>query len=174
MNKIFIPSVSSVDNIRFNITFLFWKRLFSFLICARRILRLSMRGMVYKKTYDGSLNFAPIQIWTVNCRSIFRDYLYLLDHPRTSIAKFRVKPRLHGQFLCDKIYLFASVHPVYTRNSYLKTKDWRHRSADDIKKTANFMCCLVYTGNFMYVTIFICHIKTNNFVHLHEQKKIVT
>ena len=32
---------------------------------------------------------------------------------------------------------------------------------DDIKKIANFMCCLVYTDNFLYVTIFICHIKTN-------------
>ena len=48
------------------------------------------------------------------------------------------------------------------------------------------MCCLVYTKNFLYMTIFICHIKTNtpvfqqifiqklvNFVHLHEQIKIV-
>ena len=26
---------------------------------------------------------------------------------------------------------------------------------DDIKKIANFICCLVYTANFLYVTIFI-------------------
>ena len=32
---------------------------------------------------------------------------------------------------------------------------------DDIKKIANLMCYLVYTDNFLYVTIFICHIKTN-------------
>ena len=32
---------------------------------------------------------------------------------------------------------------------------------DDIKNIANFMCCFVYTDNFLYVTIFISHIKTN-------------
>ena len=32
---------------------------------------------------------------------------------------------------------------------------------DDIKKIAKFMRFLVYTDNFLYVTIFICHIKTN-------------
>ena len=51
------------------------------------------------------------------------------------------------------------------------------------------MCCLVYTDNFLYVTILICHIKTNtpvfsaniiviqklvNFVHLQEQIEIAT
>ena len=35
---------------------------------------------------------------------------------------------------------------------------------DDIKKIANFMYCLVYTDNFLYVTIFTCHIKTNTLV----------
>ena len=30
---------------------------------------------------------------------------------------------------------------------------------DDIKKIANSRCCFVHTDNFLYVTIFICHIK---------------
>ena len=46
-------------------------------------------------------------------------------------------------------------------NFYLKTKDWRLGSTNDIKKIANFMCCLFYTDNFLYVTTFICHIKTS-------------
>ena len=32
---------------------------------------------------------------------------------------------------------------------------------DDIEKIAYFMCCLVYKANFMYVKVFIFHIKTD-------------
>ena len=71
-----------------------------------------------------------------------------------------LKPRLHEQYLCDKFYLFASVLLVYKSNFSLKTKDWKLGSTDDIKN-AIFKCCLVYTVNFLYVTIFICHIETN-------------
>ena len=96
-----------------------------------------------------------------------------------------LKPRLNEQFLCDKLYLpificwaispvytsnffvtscicqflFAGVSPVYTNNFYFITKDWRLGSIDGIKKIANFLCCLVYTDNFLYVSIFICHKK---------------
>ena len=86
---------------------------------------------------------------------------------KTFLAKFYklqgdhkgpVKPRQHKQFLCDKFSLFARKCPVYTSNFYLKTKDWRLGSIDDVKKNANFMCCLVYTDNF-----FVC----GNFYLLH-------
>ena len=60
-----------------------------------------------------------------------------------------------------KMARFLTLSPVYTNNFYLKTKDWRLGSMDDMKKIANFMWCLVYTDNFPYVTTFICHIKTN-------------
>ena len=64
----------------------------------------------------------------------------------------KLKSSLHEQFLCDKFYLFASLSHVYTSNFYLKTKDWRLGSTDDVKTIANFMCCLVYTNNFLHVT----------------------
>ena len=45
-------------------------------------------------------------------------------------------------------------------NFYLKTKDWRLGSMDDIKKNANFMCCL----NFLYVIrVYLPH-KTSTLV----------
>ena len=52
------------------------------------------------------------------------------------------KPRLHEQFLCDKFYLFASVRPVYTSNFYLKTKDWRLGSMDDCQ---SYICVVPST-----------------------------
>ena len=58
-----------------------------------------------------------------------------------------IKPRLHEQFLCDKFYLFASVRPVYTSNFYLKTKHWRLRSMDDIKKLP-ILCVVSSDGKF--------------------------
>ena len=64
-------------------------------------------------------------------------------------------------YWCDKFYLFASVRPVYTSNLYLKTNDWRRIYGWHQKNYQFYMCCLVYTDNFLYVTIIICHIKTN-------------
>ena len=86
---------------------------------------------------------------------------FLCDKFYLTIFIFWGKPRLHEQFLCDKFYFFTDVNPVYTNKFYLKTKEWRLGPMDDIKKIVNFMRCLVYMENFLYVTIFICHIKTN-------------
>ena len=71
-----------------------------------------------------------------------------------------LKPRLHEKFLCDK-YLIASKRSFYKSTFYLKAKDWTLGSMDHSKNIFNFMCCLVYTDNILYVTIFVCHIKTN-------------
>ena len=68
-------------------------------------------------------------------------------------------PRLHEQFLCDKFYL--TIFICWGKPRLHEQLDWKLGSMDDIKKNANFMCCLVYTDNFLYVTIFNCHIKTN-------------
>ena len=77
------------------------------------------------------------------------------------ICFVKLRLRLDEQFLCDKFYLtificwgklrlqkqflwtsfikFASERPVYTSNLYLKTKDWRLGSEDDIKKLPIFV-----------------------------------
>ena len=59
--------------------------------------------------------------------------------------------------------IYLPVNAPFTRALFIwkqKIEDWE-LYIDDIKKIANFMCCLVYTDNFLYVTMFICHKKTN-------------
>ena len=72
----------------------------------------------------------------------------------------------------SKFSLFANERPVYTNNFYLKTKDGDWDLWMTQKEISNFMCCLVYTDNFLYVAIFICHIKTSTPVF--KQMSIVT
>ena len=89
----------------------------------------------YKKSQTGTLN---------ETRMLFNTFYGKQDHTFSKIYK-----------------LYNQIKPRYTSNFYVKTKDWRLASTDDVKKSANFMCCLVYADNFLNVTIFIYHIKTN-------------
>ena len=69
-------------------------------------------------------------------------------------------PYIQNPFCTDNFYVTSFIYLFF----YLKTKDWRLGSTDDIEKIANFMCCLVYTDIFLYVTIFICNINTSTLV----------
>ena len=87
----------------------------------------------------------------VTCNFDFRGVLSPLLHEQFLCDNFYLtaficrstEPRLHEQFLCDKFYLFASERSFYTSTFYLKTKDWRLETMAEIKKIANFMCCVV-------------------------------
>ena len=86
------------------------------------------------------------------------------------------------KFLFDNFYLTIFVcwlSPVYTSNFYVTSFIyfpvytpftraifiWKQKIGNwDLRltlKIANSMCCVVYTDNFLYVTIFVCQIKTN-------------